>query len=131
VIALRSASQLIFADDPAPEPPEENDENFEIHRKEQDDLCSGALIHALESQHGDGQYSIFLVPELDHDLFEDLEAFEEKEPEDRRYKFVREYTFAPTTQENRFFMILGDDHATFNVIRQQFELKKSIMVCNM
>jgi len=39
---------------------------------------------------------------------------------------VREYLFTSTPSESRFFLMIGDEAATYNPIRQQFELKKLV-----
>ena len=62
---------VIFDANPAPAPPEPNDEDYEDKLIEQEDLCAHGIISAMKTDTGE-DYAIFLVPKLVRSLFPSL-----------------------------------------------------------
>lgn len=117
--------QVSFADDPAPPPLE--GESYEDPEQAQE-LCKGGLVHALRSTSME-DYIVFAVPRLNRELFEDLEAFEEKEVDEKEYRLVREYNmnFTQSAYDPRELVLVLDDEkgmAVYNPVMKKVELRK-------
>eukprot|EP01094_Clydonella_sp_ATCC50884_P022130 TRINITY_DN5038_c1_g1_i1.p1 TRINITY_DN5038_c1_g1~~TRINITY_DN5038_c1_g1_i1.p1 ORF type:complete len:468 (+),score=180.36 TRINITY_DN5038_c1_g1_i1:148-1551(+) len=120
--------QVSFADDPTPPPPPGETYDPDTEADQGEELCKGGLVHAMQAASGEN-YVVFAVPRLNRELFEDLEAFEDKDVEEKEYRAVREYTMGFTQQEwdGRELVLLFDDElgtAVFNPVIKKVDLRK-------